>query len=92
MYEPEIGKHAIHKPQYPNATHPIEYYTTALIDLVQNLKERIDIHRQTVVRKTTNRESDRLDVLDIVETEILTYIHNNMYHKYKKPIYKKEEN
>ena len=71
--------------------HPVEYYDAALIDLVKNLKEQLELHKEIADNQLKESRNDFL-ALESEESEILSYIHNNQYHEYKEPIYSKEGN
>ncbi|KGF93922.1 hypothetical protein EU94_1117 [Prochlorococcus marinus str. MIT 9123] len=72
--------------------HPIEYYESALIDLVKNLKEQLDLLRKAIAYNQLKESKNQFLALESKETEILSYIHKNIYHQFKEPIYSKEEN
>ena len=81
MYQPYVEK----------GSHPVKYYDSALIDLVKNLKEQLDLLRKAITYNQLKESRNQFLALERKETEILSYIHNNMYHQFKEPIYSKEK-
>ena len=84
MYRPYV--------KHEKGCHPVRYYESALIDLVKNLKEQLDLLRKAIAFNQLKESRNQFLALESKETEILSYIHNNTYHQFKEPIYLKEEN
>ena len=72
--------------------YPSEYYESALIDLIKNLKERLDLLRKAITYNQLEESRNQFLALESKETEILSYINNNTYHQFRAPIYSKEGN
>ena len=83
MYQPYVKK---------RGCHPVEYYESALIDLVKNLKEQLDLLRKAITYNQLKESRNQFLALESNETEIISYINKNFYHKFRAPIYSKEEN